>query len=284
MTIDPGFSGMKRLGRLLLIVVFLIALGVSVGFAQDSAAQQIAPPASTAAAPLPADDVMSIKLDKGTSDSVSIRTKDGRFSATNVSLKQLLEGVFYVKQDLITGLSGPIASARFDIEAKVVEPDLGALAKLTSDQRWAMLRPLLVDRFQLQTHTQSKILPIYELTVLPGGPKFKPSASQTDPGGGSTSIHGNSNRFALTGQGIPMMSLAKTLAGQAHRTTADKTGLSGNFDVKLQWSTDDNPDPAGEKLPSLFTALEEQLGLKLQPSKGPVETLVVDHAEMPSEN
>jgi len=79
-----------------------------------------------------------------------------------------------------------------------------------------------------------------------------------------------------------MESLAKSLAGQAHRTIIDKTGLTGHFDLTLQWSSDDNPDPGTDSAPGIFTAVQEQLGLKLEPAKGPVETLVVDHAEMPT--
>ena len=88
----------------------------------------------------------------------------------------------------------------------------------------------------------------------------------------------------LTAHDIPMASLASTLEGQVHRTVIDKTGLTGSYDFTLKWSPDDGSTAQTDAAPYIFTALQEQLGLKLQPAKGPVETLIVDHAEMPSEN
>lgn len=236
-------------------------------------------PAQADAAKLPAYDVGSIKLNKSGSSSVDIDTNVSTFSATNVSLKNLLESAYDIKPDLISGITGPVATARFDIEAKVVEPDITAIRKLSPRQYGAMLMPLLTERFHLQAHTETRILPIFELVVLPGSPKFKPSSDPSGHGAG-TSIH---NR-ALTATDVSMTSLADTLAGQVHRTVIDKTGLTGNFDFTLKWAPEDTRDTQADSGPSIFTALQEQLGLKLQPAKGPVETLVVDHAEMPSEN
>jgi uncharacterized protein (TIGR03435 family) len=131
----------------------------------------------------------------------------------------------------------------------------------------------------LKAHTETKILPVYELVVIKGGPKFKQSAGDST-GSRGTSIH---NR-ELTAHDIPMRSFASTLEGQVHRTVIDKTGLEGSYDLTLKWSPDDATSTQTDSAPIIFTALQEQLGLKLQAAKGPVETLVVDHAEMPSEN
>jgi uncharacterized protein (TIGR03435 family) len=227
---------------------------------------------------------MTIKPNKTASGGVDIDTDDDRFSATNVSLKILLEEVYDIKQDLISGVPGPLDGARFNIEAKISDPDHDALKKLSDEQRRRLLLPLLTERFELKTHTEIKTLPVYELVAMPGGPKFKPSADQTITGGGSMNVHGSNARTDLTAHDIPMTSLAKHLAGAVHRTIIDKTGLKGNFDLTLQWSNDENPDSGAEQAPSLFTAVQEQLGLKLQPARGPVEILVVDHAAMPTEN
>lgn len=243
-----------------------------------------APSSASAAAPVPSYDVMAIMPNNSASGNVDIDTDNDRFSATNVSLKQLLGDAYDIRQDLISGLTGPVETARFDIEAKIVDPDAAALKKMTPEQERTMLLPLLMERFQLKVHTETKTLPVYDLVVLPGGPKFKLSATQTDRGGGSTGINGGRTSVKLTAHDLPMRSLAKSLSGQVHRTVIDKTGLAGNFDLKMQWSTDNNPDSGAEVLPDIFTAVQEQLGLKLKPAKGPVETLIVDHVEMPSAN
>ena len=247
-------------------------------------AQTAAHSVAVAQTPSLAYDVITIKPNKSASGNVDIDTEDDHFTATNVSLKTLLENVYGIKQDLISGIPGPLDSARFDIQAKISDPDPVALKKMTPVQERLKLLPLLTERFQLKTHTETKILPIYELVVIPAGPKFKPSGDQTKTGDGSTSIQGSRTRGKLTAQDIPMMSLAKSLAGQVHRTVIDKTGLTGNFDLALQWSNDESTEAGAESDPTIFTAVQEQLGLKLQPAKGPVETLVVDHAAMPSEN
>jgi uncharacterized protein (TIGR03435 family) len=270
----PDFNGK------LLLLAAATSITLSPALAQTNVAQSgsTAQAENTAAKP-PAYDVVSIKPNKSGSRSLDIDTSNNTYSATNISLKKLLEDAYGIKEDLISGVSGPIGSARFDIEAKIVEPDPDALRKLSARQQGAMLLPFLAERFQLKAHTETKTLPVFELIVIKGGPKFKQSAGD-NTGSRGTSIH---NR-ELTANNIPMRSLASTLEGQVHRTVIDKTGLAGSYDLTLKWSPEDDPNPQTDSPPSIFTALQEQLGLKLQPAKGPVETLVVDHAEMPSEN
>jgi uncharacterized protein (TIGR03435 family) len=101
--------------------------------------------------------------------------------------------------------------------------------------------------------------------------------------GPHTDMHSGKGTMELAAGGLSMATFAKILTGQVNRTVIDKTGLAGGYELALKWAKDDNPDETSE-VPSIFTALQEQLGLKLQPAKGPVETLVVDHVEMPSEN
>jgi uncharacterized protein (TIGR03435 family) len=232
---------------------------------------------------LPAYDVVSIKLNKTGSGSVSIHTTNDRYSGINVSVKGLLQDAFDIKEDLIAGVPGPVDSARFDVEAKIVEPDLVAMKKLTGKQRGAMVMPFLVERFQLKAHTEVKILPVYELVVVQGGPKFKPPADDKKHGQ-HMSIQSNNGNREMTAEGVSMKDLAGTLTNQVHRTVIDKTGLAGSFDLGMKWSSDEVTEAQPDAAPGIFTALPEQLGLKLQPAKGPVDTLVVDHVEMPSEN
>jgi uncharacterized protein (TIGR03435 family) len=232
-------------------------------------------------------DVVSIKLhntahDAPDSQSFSIGIHDTVLTATNVPLEMLIGFAYDIKQDMISGLSGPVSSAHFDIEAKVVPPEGGAPPKLTGAQMQAMLIPLLADRFHLQVHIQSKTLPVYDLIVAKGGPKLKlDQAERTDS---SWNINGSDTDKVLTSKKASMADLAAALSDEVHRQVIDKTGLAGAADITLKWSDDVAAEAGGNNVISIFTAVEEQLGLKLQPSKGPVDTLVIDHVEMPSQD
>lgn len=236
----------------------------------------------TADAKLPAYDVVSVKVDKSGSGHWDLDSRDGRYSANNVSLKNLVSSAYGMKEDLISGIPGWANSARFDLQAKIVDPDLVALKKLSPEQEQSLLKPVLADRFQLRAHTETKILPVFDLVLAKGGPKFKPTSPDDPSGkGGSISIH----NAALTAHAIPMQFLARSLSSQMHRMVIDKTGLAGRFDLSFTWTPAYGPGATPEDSESsIFTALQEQLGLKLRSAKGPVETLVIDHVEMPSEN
>ena len=238
--------------------------------------------AENATPKLPVYDVVSIKLNHSGGNGVEIHGRPDYYSAKNIPLKQLLAVAYDMREDLISGVTGPVESARFDVTAKIVEPDLDALRKFTPKQRQSMLQPFLIERFHLKAHVEIKTLPVYELTIIPGGPKFKQTAAD-DKQSPHTDMHGGKSTTELAAGDLSMSTFAKILTGQVDRTVIDKTGLAGGYELALKWSRDDNPDENSE-VPSIFTALQEQLGLKLQPAKGPVETLVVDHVEMPSEN
>jgi uncharacterized protein (TIGR03435 family) len=246
------------------------------------APRAFAQPPSTAA-PAYAYDVVSIHQNKTESGNTDITIDHNRFSATNVTFRQLLEVAYNIREDMISGISGPVESARFDVEAKVLPPDSGAPPQISDKQLVAMVVPLLTERFQIKSHIEVKTLPVYELTVLKGTPKFKPSASQ-DPHDFSINLNGHDNDMALTAKNVSMSGLADALADRVHRIVLDKTGLTGQYDIELKWSPDDVVDADPDKAISIFTALQEQLGLKLQSTHGPVNTLAVDHVEMPSEN
>ncbi len=279
-------------------LVFLSALFVVLVpgvFGQTNAGQSgTASQATRTETRVPAFDVVSIKPNKsssGNNNSTSFSSES--FSATNVSVKMLLEDAYDVKQDLIYGLPGWASSDRFDINAKIVEPDLELLKKLTPKQAEGMLQAILVDRFQLKVHTETKTLPVYEMVVVKDGPKFKASAPEGSPedkspngvARGAMTVQSSVQNTELTGHAIPLASLANMLTDQLHRTVIDKTGLTGQYDLLLKWTADDGTDASSDSsTPSIFTALQEQLGLKLQSAKGPVDTLVVDRVELPSEN
>ncbi len=227
----------------------------------------------------------------------------GRFTARNIPLRLLIRTAYQIQDDQI--VDGPVwlSSDRFDIAAKAEDgaspADLGA-----------MLQALLADRFKLTVHRETRELPIFELLLARSdgalGPRMKRSECVPDinarpatpPGGAPRcgSISNGFGRLTLSASPIPVM--AQFLSPVVSRVVLDRTGLSGNFDVDLTWTPDRLPprppgtppdqtlrvngaeiDPNG---PSIFTAVREQLGLKLESGKGPVNVLAIDHIEHPS--
>jgi len=279
--------------------MFLLALSLCLIPATALAQAPQAPaPAPSPQASASTYDVVSIKQNKSGSGVTSISSVIPTFKGTNLSLTMFLINCYPIREDLISGLPAWTRSARFDIEAKIVNPYKEQMDKLTDEQRRAILLAVLKDRFHLQAHLETKTLPVYDLIVAKGGPKF------TGDGAAAAGIHAAvaksgfthggtiMNDGELTGSAMPLSSLAYDLSGTVGRTIIDKTGLTGNYDFELKWTperaaasgADNGQTDDQNSASSLFTALQEQLGLKLQSSKGPVETLVVDHVEMPSEN
>jgi uncharacterized protein (TIGR03435 family) len=270
----------------LLLGVFVTMSAFPALIAPRIAAQTAAPPLA-ADAKLPVYDVVSIKPNKTGSGHTSIDTDGGNFNASNVSLKTMINNAYNLKEGQLVDLPKWAESSRYDIQAKVLEPDKKVLDALTDEQSNAMLQPILIDRFQLKFHYETKVLPVYELAVVKDGPKFQASKITGDQkapngmGAGSMTIHNT----IMTSTAIPISSLVSLLSSQLQRMVIDKTGLAGKYDLDLAWSRDDGATPASDSAPpALFTALQEQLGLKLQPAKSQVETLVVDHIELPTEN
>ena len=254
----------------------------------------------------PAFDVAAIKLNKAGHGWMLSGTPDG-YSTTNAPLKMLIKYAYDLKMDdQISGLPGWADSAHFDIKAKMDEDTLAAFKKLSMDdgmkQRRSMMQSLLEDRFQLKVHHVSKQLPIYELVVAKGGAKLKDADLKNEYPNGTKGQNGaarvvmsSNGDVHLKAQSMLASGLANMLSGFLHREVVDKTGLAGKYDFTLDWSPEENEmlaPPSGKQDvsasapsgPSIFTALQEQLGLKLESTKGPVDTIVVDHVEMPSEN
>jgi uncharacterized protein (TIGR03435 family) len=199
----------------------------------------------------------------------------------NWTLKRLVQRAFNVQDYQVTGGPNWTDSYRFNIDAKIDESEPELHGKEGQARVGAMLESLLVDRFEFQCHRETKTLPVYNLVAAKNGMKLS-AVKDT----GSHSL--NSNNGRLTAKCIDMPDLAIYLSGEMERPVLDATGISGVFDFKLEWSreesvvkTADRNEPAG---PSIFTALQEQLGLRLESGKSPVEIIVVDHAEKPTEN
>ena len=234
------------------------------------------------------------------------------FSAWFITPEQIISIAYGVKSFEISGGPSWLPSERFDIEAKMDAATADALAKLSKDQRelvqQQMLQALLADRFQLAVHRETKELTIYTLVIAKGGPKLQTAKpGDTYPNGvtypdgthaGADSMSGGVLDGKMTAQGVPIARLVLSLTQMLGHPVSDKTELKGVYDFKLRFTPDDRlqpppgsppnsrlpPPPADSNAPSLFDALQEQLGLKLESGKGPVEVIVVDHIERPSEN
>ena len=293
-------------GKLLLASAGALALGAPVAIGLLHAPALVAQ-TSAAAEPLKFE-VASIKPSDPGERGVMIQfAPGGRFVAKNVTLKSLVAMAYDVRDFQLSGGPAWAGTVRYDINAK---PDAVSEAddphKITTDEqrekfqeRQRMrIQALLADRFQLKIGHSTKELPIYVLKVAKNGPKLQ----EWKEDGGSPFQGARIGRPGhLTGRKVSMKFLTQLLAGNVGRPVIDQTGLTGDYDFNLEWTPDQNqpggfggpggpgpdglrpppPDPNG---PSIFTAIEEQLGLKLESQKGPVEMLTIDAVEKPSEN
>ncbi len=228
-------------------------------------------------------EVASIKPSSPDAHGSSSNT-DRRFvTIRNWTVKRLVQRAFGVEDYQVTGGPNWLDTYHFDISARVDDAEPELKGKEGQERLMAMLAALLGERFQFQFHRESKTLPVYNLVTAKNG--FKLTAVDAK---GSQSM--NSNNGRLTSKGVSMAALAVFLSRTMERPVLDATGIPGDFDFQLEWSQQQQGiaakapeanEPAG---PSIFTALQEQLGLKLESTKGPVEIIVVDHAEKPTEN
>lgn len=245
-------------------------------------------------------EVASIKPNAANDHRVMIRmAPGGRFTATGVTLKQLMNQAYNVRDFQITNGPGWISSDAYDVNAKAAD---GAPDRITPDQLRPMLKALLAERFQLKVHTESKEMPVFALMVGKGGLKVKElPARPPQTEGGPPQPRGmmRMGRGQINAQGVTMTAFAQMLSQQLGRTVLDKTELKGEYDISLEFSPEPGqgggpfggPPPSPDSLPAtgssgptIFTALQEQVGLKLDSAKGPVEIIVIDHVEKPSEN
>lgn len=266
-------------------------------------AASVASSASDSVTPPIRFDVVSVKMSSPDNQGSRLQLLPDGVQLSNLPLQDLIVQAYgLVLNDQIVGLPNWAKSERFDIEAKVAGGDVAEFRRLGLDQVRAMGRPILVDRFKFAGHEEKRILPLYALVVAKDGSKLKPStlSGQDGEGGavariGLIQMHHASNANGataglneLTAQGVTLDRLASALSQQGlGRVVLDNTGLTGRYDFKLTWASEsaaaeiNSTDNSG---PSIFTAVIEQLGLKLEPQKGPVPVLVIDHIEAPSPN
>jgi uncharacterized protein (TIGR03435 family) len=222
----------------------------------------------------------------------------GRLTAEKVLLRFLIQNAYGVRPFQLKGGPDWINSEGYDIEAK-------AEGNPSNGQMVLMMQTLLEDRFKLKVHRETKELPVYALTVAkggfklpepkqgactapdPNGPPLPPSPNQAGPCGRAM-IRISKGVARINGYQVPMREFVRVLSNIMGRTIIDQTGFTRAFDLQLEFATDDAiaglpeaPKPADDSVPSIFVAAQEQLGIKIVSTKGPVEILVIDHIEKP---
>jgi uncharacterized protein (TIGR03435 family) len=260
------------------------ALAVSLLFATTHVfGQRCDPPPSSAPVetkPL-SFDVVSIRPSTRTDGAYGFPSPPEGFSAMNVSLRELIKFAYSRDDDNLV-LGGPswIGSANFDVEAKLAPGDGAEAQKLTSSQRSAMLQPVLIDRFHLIAHHETRQIPVFFLTVSKGGARLQVSGTNH-----SACMFHMPNIHTLSAKDCKVDSLINVLRNQAGRIILDHTGLTGTYDFALHWTPDNTPaDSPAAGGPSIFTAVQEQLGVKLEPATAPLDVLVIDSAQKLSAN
>jgi uncharacterized protein (TIGR03435 family) len=262
---------------------------------------------------LPAIEVATIKpssRDLGRSFHTHIWRNDNSYRTENTTLRDLIRDAFDAHSTAqLTGGPDNLLDSRWDINARIGDDEYAQLKKLSQDDRnramHLMMQALLADRFALKVEIATRELPVFNLVLEKGGSRLQLAAPQTptppapDPQGtpatastqpnSGVSTNTSRNRGTMTSTDAPLSTLAATLGRQPEldgRMVIDKTGLAGKYDWTLQWQPqhlDTAPDPDATG-PSLFTALSEQLGLKLEPSRGSVEVVVIDAVSDPTPN
>jgi bla regulator protein blaR1 len=288
--------------RSLLIAVTASAVTAASPFAQQADTQS----------PAPTFEAASVKPNKsGDGGSFIRRQPGGRMTATNMPLGVLITFAYLLQPSQLVGGPGWIANDRFDIVAKMEGDPAPVMPGSGPDPLQLAMRTLLADRFKLVVHRETRDMDVYALVMArPGGkpgPALKPSTQDCSPqailgrrGGGPPppdasflcGMRGSLGRLQLGG--FPLSQLANGLQGLAGRIVIDRTGLSGNWDAELTFAPEGRGGPPGAlppgvelppidpNAPNVFTALQEQLGLKLEATKAPVDVLVVDSVQQPT--
>jgi uncharacterized protein (TIGR03435 family) len=250
----------------------------------------------------PAFDAASVKVNRSGFPGGTTSIQPGQFTATNETLKELIQAAYATERFRIIGGEPWVALERFDILAR-------AAGNVPREQMQLMLQTLLADRFGLSVSRQLRESAIYELVQggRPGAPGLRPAAGgcvdrgnpPTSPKPGEPPTCGalRSGPSAMNGSSVTINVLAARLAPQVGRAVIDKTNLSGAFDLDLQWTPTEaqraavealrpgsGPTPVDADIPDLFTALSEQLGLRLRPERGMVDVLVIEAAKRPAED
>jgi uncharacterized protein (TIGR03435 family) len=222
----------------------------------------------------------SVKVSRSTGG--GIRQNPGRLDITGMTLREMVQYAYDVQGIQVSGGPPWFGSDHWDISAT-------AGRGVSEREQKKMLQSLLTERFRVTIHRETKELSVYTLVVGKNGSKLKPNTEGTPE---EIMLNAKAGLFTLIGEDVTVPKIAEALFGQVERIVIDRTGIEGSFDFKLEWVPDaaNMPSINGAKMeastegPSIFTAVQEQLGLKLESTKGPVEILVIDRAEKATEN
>jgi uncharacterized protein (TIGR03435 family) len=239
----------------------------------------------------PSFEVASVKENKSRSRGQNSKSTPGRFTSKNATLRAIIMNAYEVQEQVqLRGGPAWMDSVRFDIEAKAPSnaartPGDKALNEADRHQIHLMLQSLLAERFKLAVHHENKEMAVYFLVVAKGGPKLRDLKSRGSIKPPNPDMH----RFGGAGSLKGLVIFLSNLSG---RPVIDKTGLTGSYDYHMELPQDDFPITATDGLTqasasagaAVFAAMEQQLGLKLESAKAPVDVLVIDHVEKPSEN
>ena len=229
-------------------------------------------------------EVASIRVQPGPVGTINITTSGNRLKVAANMMAGLIMYAYDIKNYQLD--RGPMPTVMgdtmYDIEAKADGDTVP-----TKDEFRLMMQSLLADRFHLKVHRESKEMPVYALIPGKNGPKFKASAPDADPTAHVKAAGSNYQFYELLAPKETMDDLANTLWNYVDLPVLNKTGLTGTYDIKLsytpQFKMGKGTEPDSNEL-SVFTAVQEQLGLKLESQKATMEVLVIDHVEKPSEN
>ena len=199
-----------------------------------------------------------------------------RLLLENQTVKIMIQMAYGLHPRQVVNVPEWAQNERFDVEGV---PDVEGRPNVKQFQ--GMVRKLLADRFGLKAHTEKQEMPRYSLTVVKSGLKMTPSKAAPDALPNENG-NGDKSTMTYTMTNVSVEDLAQTLGSDLDRPVVDETGLKGKYDLRVQWSRGDGETESS--LPGFFTAIQEQLGLKMEPTKGEVEVLVIDHVERPSGN
>lgn len=274
--------------RKLVITICAVAAVAIVGRAQDKD---------------PTFEVATVKANKsGESNGGLQRQPGGRLTATNMPLRPMITYAYQIAGYQLVGGPGWVDGARYDVVAKMEGNPAAVAPGAGVDPMQVALQHLLADRFKLKVHHESRDMDIYAVVLLkPGmpGPQLKPTTEDC-AGAAAAAQRGaplrgpnapfcgiNIGPGSIRFGGLPASQIARALSGLAGRFVADRTGLDGSWDFNLKFAPEQRGQPPGgnaandSDLPGFFTAIQEQLGLKLEATKGPVDVVVIDSIEMP---